>query len=96
MSSFALFDLHSRSIIIPTLKIPFFRFGSVHGEELAYVLGMPLVGGTYHFVHNYTNQVKSFKIYRIYIFALGTFVVRACDEFLGKLCKDRLHIHHIS
>ena len=37
----------------------FFRFGSVHGEELAYVLGMPLVGGTYHFVHNYTNQVQS-------------------------------------
>lgn len=33
------------------------RFGSVHGEELAYVLGMPLVGGTYHFVQNYTDQV---------------------------------------
>ena len=29
----------------------------MHGEELAYVLGMPLVGGTYHFVHNYTHQV---------------------------------------
>ena len=42
------------------LTILFFRFGSVHGEELAYVLGMPLVGGTYHFVHNYTNQVKIF------------------------------------
>jgi hypothetical protein len=30
----------------------------VHGEELAYVLGMPLVGGTYHFVHNYTDQER--------------------------------------
>ena len=40
------------------LTMLFFRFGSVHGEELAYVLGMPLVGGTYHFVHNYTNQVN--------------------------------------
>ena len=40
-----------------TLVKYLFRFGSVHGEELAYVLGMPLVGGTYHFVHNYTHQV---------------------------------------
>ena len=46
--------LHVRHI----LTTSFFRFGSVHGEEMAYVLGMPLVGGTYHFVHNYTNQVK--------------------------------------
>ena len=31
-------------------------FGSVHGEDIAYLLGMPLVGGTYHLVHNYTDQ----------------------------------------
>ena len=31
-------------------------FGSVHGEDIAYLLGMPLVGGTYHHVHNYTDQ----------------------------------------
>ena len=30
------------------------QFGSIHGEDLAYIFGMPLVGGTYHFVHNYT------------------------------------------
>ena len=34
------------------------QFGSVHGEDLAYILGMPLVGGTYHFVHNYTQEEK--------------------------------------
>ena len=34
------------------------QFGSIHGEDLAYVLGMPLVGGTYHFVHNYTQEEK--------------------------------------
>lgn len=32
------------------------QFGSVHGEDLAYIFGMPLVGGTYHFVHNYTQE----------------------------------------
>ena len=34
------------------------QFGSVHGEDLAYILGMPLVGGTYHFVHNYTQEER--------------------------------------
>ena len=34
------------------------QYGSVHGEDLAYILGMPLVGGTYHFVHNYTQEEK--------------------------------------
>ena len=33
-------------------------WGSVHGEDLAYILGMPLVGGTYHFVHNYTQEER--------------------------------------
>ena len=41
------------------LPLPF-RFGAVHGEDMAYVLGMPLVGGTYHFVHNYTNQANKY------------------------------------
>ena len=30
-------------------------WGSVHGEELAYVFGMPLVGGTNHLTMNYTR-----------------------------------------
>ena len=34
------------------------HLGTVHGEDLAYILGMPLVGGTYHFVHNYTQEEK--------------------------------------
>ena len=34
------------------------QFGSVNGEDLAYIFGMPLVGGTYHFVHNYTEEEK--------------------------------------
>ena len=28
----------------------------MHGEDLAYMLGMPLVGGTYHLAHNYTQE----------------------------------------
>lgn len=31
-------------------------FGSLHGEELAYGLGMPLTGGSYHLKQNYTFQ----------------------------------------
>ena len=31
------------------------RWGSVHGEELPYVFGMPLVGGTNHLSMNYTR-----------------------------------------
>ena len=34
------------------------QVGSVNGEDLAYIFGMPLVGGTYHFVHNYTEEEK--------------------------------------
>jgi neuroligin len=34
------------------------QFGSIHGEDLAYIFGMPLVGGTYHFVHNYTQAER--------------------------------------
>ena len=30
-------------------------WGSIHGEELAYVFGMPLVGGTNHLTLNYTR-----------------------------------------
>ena len=33
-------------------------FGSVHGEEIPYALGMPLVGGTFHMKHNYLDQEK--------------------------------------
>ena len=32
--------------------------GSVHGEDLAYILGMPLVNGTYHFIHGYTKEER--------------------------------------
>jgi neuroligin len=31
-------------------------YGSIHGEELAYVLGMPLTGGSFHLQLNYTRQ----------------------------------------
>jgi neuroligin len=31
------------------------NWGSIHGEELAYVFGMPLVGGTNHLTMNYTR-----------------------------------------
>ena len=31
-------------------------FGSLHGEELAYGLGMPLTGGSNHLKQNYTFQ----------------------------------------
>ena len=31
-------------------------FGSLHGEELAYALGMPLTGGMFHLEQNYTFQ----------------------------------------
>ena len=33
-------------------------FGSVHGEEIPYFLGMPLVGGTYHMKHSYLDEEK--------------------------------------
>lgn len=31
------------------------RQGCIHGEELAYVFGVPLVNGMMHFPHNYTK-----------------------------------------
>lgn len=34
----------------------FQRQGCVHGEELAYVFGAPLVGGMSHFNKNYTKS----------------------------------------
>lgn len=36
---------------LPTMQ----NWGSIHGEELAYVFGMPLVGGTNHLSSNYTR-----------------------------------------
>ena len=41
-----------------SLHLAFFFqvFGSLHGEELAYGLGMPLTGGTNHLKQNYTFQ----------------------------------------
>ena len=36
--------------------ISFQAFGSLHGEELAYALGMPLTGGMFHLEQNYTFQ----------------------------------------
>jgi len=30
-------------------------WGSIHGEELPYIFGMPLVGGTNHLAMNYTR-----------------------------------------
>jgi len=33
----------------------FQTWGSVRGEELAYVFGMPLIGGTNHLANNYTK-----------------------------------------
>ena len=35
-----------------------FSWGVYFGYGLAYIFGMPLVGGTYHFVHNYTEEEK--------------------------------------
>lgn len=32
------------------------RLGSVRGEALPYLLGLPLVGGEPHFPHNYSRQ----------------------------------------
>ena len=38
------------------LNFIFKVFGSLHGEELAYGLGMPLTGGSNHLEQNYTFQ----------------------------------------
>ena len=43
-------------IILYPYHLLYSQFGSVHGEDLAYMLGMPLVGGTYHLAHNYTQE----------------------------------------
>ena len=52
------------SMVIKMLLITFVGFGwfcliqswgSIHGEELPYVFGMPLVGGTNHLALNYTR-----------------------------------------
>lgn len=32
------------------------RQGCIHGEELPYVFGAPLIGGMAHFVRNYTKS----------------------------------------
>ena len=44
-----------------TIFPPFQVFGSLHGEELPYGLGMPLTGGSNHLQQNYTfhEQVLS-------------------------------------
>ena len=62
--------------------IAWLRFGSVHGEELAYVLGMPLVGGTYHFVHNYTNQVRGIP-------------AKTREQKNAIFCQERLLSEHV-
>ncbi len=39
--------------------VPLQVFGSLHGEELPYGLGMPLSGGSNHFEQNYTFQEQN-------------------------------------
>ncbi|KAF2888427.1 hypothetical protein ILUMI_17746, partial [Ignelater luminosus] len=38
------------------LILPFQRQGCIHGEELPYLFGAPLVGGFMHFGRNYTKS----------------------------------------
>jgi hypothetical protein len=55
------------------------RLGSVRGEDVPYVLGLPLVGGQPFFPHNYTRQDGS--VSRLLIHYLSNFARKGCAEF---------------
>jgi neuroligin len=52
------------------------RLGSVRGEDVPYVLGLPLVGGQPFFPHNYTRQDGS--VSRLLIHYLSNFARKGC------------------
>ena len=52
------------------------RVGSVRGEDVPYVLGLPLVGGQPFFPHNYTHQDAS--VSRLLIHYLANFARKGC------------------
>jgi len=48
--------IYYQHILLKPYKIKFQRMGTVHGEDLPYVFGAPLVDGFNHFPRNYTKS----------------------------------------
>ena len=50
---------HLRYILLNILQYyPSQVFGAIHGEDIPYILGMPLSGGSFHLRLNYSNHEK--------------------------------------